>query len=130
MVITVSEARRRWASTARRVWVLFRNNAPGMFAYDTKEAAERVASKGHEVVELVAQAELSASISEAMAAMQEHAAESQRQRFGVELFVRAFSEAEVLPSGYLRLHGHVIHLSELHRLARAAVATLDGREFR
>lgn len=37
----------------KRAWVLFRNGRPGTFAYDTKEAASRVASKGHEVVEMV-----------------------------------------------------------------------------
>lgn len=127
MNITVSQAR-WWA--IRRAWVLFRDGRPGTFAYDTKEAAERVASKGHEVVEMVDQAKLSQSIAEAGAALREHDAENQRQRFGVELFARAFSEAEVLPSGYLRLHGRVMHLSEAHRLAKAAVATLDGKKAR
>lgn len=44
--------------------------------------------------------------------------------FGVELFVRAFVEAEVLVSGYVRLNGHVMHIREAHVLARWAVQAL------
>ena len=41
------------SENTKRAWVLFRDGRPGVFTYDTKEAAERVASKGHEVVEMV-----------------------------------------------------------------------------
>lgn len=41
--------------------------------------------------------------------------------YGVELFARAFAESEPLVSGYVRLFGRVVHLREIHALARAAV---------
>ncbi len=41
--------------------------------------------------------------------------------YGVILFAHAFAEAEPLVSGYVRLHGYILHLREIHALARAAV---------
>lgn len=35
------------------VWVLVRGGRPGVFVYDSEQAARRAASKGHEVVRLV-----------------------------------------------------------------------------
>ncbi len=45
--------------------------------------------------------------------------------YGVTLFAHAFAEAEPLVSGYVRLHGHILHLREIHALARAATQAMD-----
>ena len=45
--------------------------------------------------------------------------------YGVILFAHAFAEAEPLVSGYVRLHGHILHLREIHALARAATQAMD-----
>lgn len=45
-------------------------------------------------------------------------------RYGVELLVRALAESRPMASGYVGLHGRVWHLSEIHRLAQAAVTEL------
>lgn len=46
--------------------------------------------------------------------------------FGAELLVRSLAQADAIPSGYLRLHGKVWHISDVVKLARAAVEALEG----